>query len=273
MSKGEIFVISSRNAKNPPRRRPSHLLISFSTLAVFLTGLIAWLLMHPSISAPEEQSNNRHKRIQQVKPAPAVKQATEKQAVPMPKFDEHEGMIKSSLGVWQPTNRPWRADRRRVHAVHTNGANRVRQPLPYNNATEQLLLQTFGREVGLAPFPLLKLPKKDMDNLVGILMSDNPVTDKDTEDIVISKEIIAEAKAEMRKFIKDGGNPCEFFEYYHNVLRHAYEKRKMAQKEILRIAREEKDLDLARLLQKEVNNRLVEDGIKPLKLDLPDDFE
>ena len=182
-------------------------------------------------------------------------------------------MIKSSLGVWQPTNRPWKADRRKVHAVHTNGANRVRQPLPYNNATEQLLLQTFGREVGLAPFPLLKLPKMDMDNLVGILMSDNPVTDKDTEAIAISKEIITEAKAEMRKFIKDGGNPGEFFEYYHNVLRQAYEKRKMAQKEILRIAREEKDLDLAKMLQKEVNNRLTAEGIKPLKLDLPDDFE
>ena len=47
----------------------------------------------------------------------------------------------------------------------------------------------------------------------------------------------------------------------------------MAKKEILRIASEEKDPELARMLQKEVNDKLAEEGIKTLKIDLPDDFE
>ena len=256
-----------------PKRNRSMAAIAIVTLAIGAVVGIGWFLMHTPQDTTIEREHRRTKRIKEVKPSLPNKTAPAETNTKLTKVDEHEGMVKSSIGVWQPTNRPWRAERRKVHAVHTNGANRVRQPLPYHNATEQLLLQTFGREVGLAPFPLLKLPKKDMDNLVSILMSDNPVSEKDSEETALSKEIITEAKAEMRKFIKNGGNPDEFFEHYHSILRQAYDKRQIAKKEILRIASQEKDPDLARMLQKEVNDKLIEEGIKPLKLDLPDDFE
>ena len=180
--------------------------------------------MHGSDASTDERTPKKSECIKPNTPAVPSRHVPKEVVGPPSKANPHEGMVKSSLGVWQPTNRPWRAERRKVHAVHTNGASRVRQPLPYRNATEQLLLQTFGREVGLAPFPLLKLPKKDMDNLVSILMSDNPVSEKDSEETALSKEIITEAKAEMRKFIKNGGNPSEFFEYYHKLLQQAYEK-------------------------------------------------
>ena len=254
------------------RKSPLPLIASCILSAGAIVG-IGWYLLQGSDASTEEVKPKKPERITQTKPSRPSKQATNDVVEPPPKVDPHEGMVKSSIGVWQPTNRPWRAERRKVHAVHTNGASRARQPLPYRNATEQLLLQTFGREVGLAPFPLLKLPKKDMDNLVGILMSDNPITEKDSQEVALSKEIITEAKAEMRKFIKNGGNPSDFFEYYHGILLQAYEKRRMAKKEILRIASEEKDPELARMLQKEVNDKLAEEGIKTLKIDLPDDFE
>ena len=261
----------SEKVKKRLYRKPNGI---FLTILLVAVGIAVVLLLPRDGNQPSVSAEKKANKVTRIKPSAPHKPKQEQQARTLTKvMNEHEGMVKSSLGVWQPADRPWRADRRKVHAVHTNGANRVRQPLPYNNATEQLLLQTFGREVGLSPFPLLKLPKKDMDNLVGILMSDNPISDKDSELIAISKEIITEAKAEMRKYIKDGGNPTEFFEYYHGLLRRAYDKRQIAKKEILRIAREEKDLELARLLQKEVNDKLIEEGIKPLKLDLPDDYE
>lgn len=185
--------------------------------------------------------------------------------------DPHEGMVLSSTGVWQPTNRPFRAGSTKVHAVYTNRTRRTRKDLPYRNATEQLLLQTFGREVGLAPFPPLKIPKKDMEKLVEILISDNPANDGESSGTAVAKEVISEAKAEMKKFIRNGGNPNEFFEYYHGILMQAYSKRRMAQQEILRIAHKEKDSELARMMLKEVNDNLAKEGIKPLKLDLSDD--
>ena len=266
-------MIGPGNTMNRPKRKRPLAAIAIVALAIGVVVGIGWFLTRTPSDAPAEREHKRSKRIKEVKPSLPNKTAPAETNTKLTKVDEHEGMVKSSIGVWQPTNRPWRAERRKVHAVHTNGANRVRQPLPYHNATEQLLLQTFGREVGLAPFPLLKLPKKDMDNLVSILMSDNPVSEKDSEETALSKEIITEAKAEMRKFIKNGGNPDEFFEHYHSILRQAYDKRQIAKKEILRIASQEKDPDLARMLQKEVNDKLIEEGIKPLKLDLPDDFE
>lgn len=185
--------------------------------------------------------------------------------------DPHDGMVLSSTGVWQPTNRPFRAGSTKVHSVYTNRTRQARKDLPYRNATEQLLLQTFGREVGLAPFPPLKIPKKDMEKLVDILISDNPAEEGESADTAVAKEVISAAKAEMKKFIKNGGNPNDFFEYYHGILMQAYSKRRMAQQEILRIAHKEKDPELARMMQREVNERLEKEGIKPLKLDLSDD--
>ena len=235
---------------------------------IALAGAL-WLWMSPPRGGVRPKSSRGKAQIADASPritAPRAKPSEE-----VAPRDPHDGMVLSSTGVWQPTNRPFRAGSTKVHSVYTNRTRQARKDLPYRNATEQLLLQTFGREVGLAPFPPLKIPKKDMEKLVDILISDNPAEEGESADTAVAKEVISAAKAEMKKFIKNGGNPNDFFEYYHGILMQAYSKRRMAQQEILRIAHKEKDPELARMMQREVNERLEKEGIKPLKLDLSDD--
>ena len=240
-------------------------------IVVLGAGIAAWFL-----TSGEATSSSLHTKergfIKEVTPVVSVQKP--KELTPEEKEQlAHPGMVKSSMGVWQPTNRPWRANSTKVHNVYTNHSAKARGPVPYRNATEQMLYLTFGRPLGSAPMPAVKIPKKDMDNLVAILIDDNKVSDKDSEFMAAGKELITEAKKQMRKFIKDGGTPQEFFDYYQKETVRAYEKRRMARLEILRIAREEKDVDLAKSMRDKVNEELAKEGIMPVKMHLSEDME
>ena len=231
-------------------------------------GIWWWFSSQDSKDGANQRSG-KHGAIAEVKPSSTTKTVQPSQGQP----DPHAGMVLSSTGVWQPADRPFRPGRTKVHAVYTNKTHKSRNPPVYRNATEQLLLQTFGRKLGQPPFPLLKLPKKDMDNLVGILISKSTADEGDSEAVAGAKEVLDLAKAEMMKYIRSGGEPGDFFSYYHGQLMQAFERRNLAKKEIIRIAREEKDPELAKMLQKKVNDELIKDGIQPLKLTLDDDDE
>lgn len=241
-------------------------------IVVLGAGLAAWLLANGEATSSSLQKKERG-LIKEVTPAAAptnrvvALNAEEKERL------AHPGMVKSDTGIWQPTNRPWRAGRMKVHGVHTNGLRRAKVPLPYRNATEQLLYQTFSCELGSAPMPLAKISKHDLVKLTNSLIEDNPISKDDSEELAVGKDIVNAAKSELRKYIREGGDIDTFFEHYHRQLEQAYFKRRDAMSEIQRLAHDEADPDLARKFRDEINKKLIEEGIKPIKMEISDDPE
>lgn len=228
-------------------------------------GGVAALVFFALRTTPGTPSSDKHapKRITEVKPSVASNAVA---AVDRKKNDGGvpEGYVRASNGVLHPKGIPYNPKWTHAHKVHTNGLNRAGkdEPVPFRNATEQLMYQLFSCRLGKNPPPLIRLPQQDRKELLAILLDKNPVDpEKDSEKMAVGKETIQQAKNELKKFLKQGGNVDDFFKYYHHELQKAYEKRQMALDEIRRINEEEGDNKLAAQMREEVNKRLKEEGI------------
>ena len=245
--------------------RPRWLRGAVAALIVVIgAGIAAWYFW-PSAKLHSENVKplTPVSRIAEVKPSAAPAATNTAQKV----RDPHEGYVLSPAGVWQPTNRPWRADAKKVHAVHTNWSHSAKGKVPYRNAVEQMLLATFSCPLGECPPPYLRIPQSDMKRLVEILI-DKPSIDKDDSAAQIkNKQLIAAAKKEMAEFIRKGGKPEQFFKAYHDQLQKAYEKRSAAIREVSRLVAEEGDSELARDFQDEMNKRFKKEGIRPIHIE------
>lgn len=237
-------------------------------IAVPLVAILIWFF----VSGEDTLANKPQKErgmIKEVTPAPAPKA---EEAPPEKKKDGiPDGWIRSSNGVLYPKGEPYRPEWTHRHQIITNNMNRVKEEVPYRNATEQILYRMFTTRLGTMPPPASPLPRKDVENLVSILIDKNESQKGDSEELALGRETIEAAKSELKKYLKEGGSPAEFLDYYNNELRKAYMRRREAIKEINRIAEEEHDVDLARKLQNEVNKRLEADGILKVKLEFDDE--
>ena len=238
----------------------------FSLLAAALIAIVAaWWYWPRGESAGETPPPRNKGRIKEAKPAAMAQVNTN--ILPKAK-DPHEGYVLSPVGVWQPTNRPWRADAKKVHTVHTNWSHSAVKNVPYRNAVEQMLLATFKCPRGTCPPPYVRISQEDMKHLVEILIDKPTVSEDDTPALIKDKEIIAAAKKELTEYIRKGGKPDFFFKAYHNDLQKAYEKRTAVIREISRLATEEGDAGLAKDFQDEMNKRLKKEGIRPIHMDI-----
>ena len=152
--------------------------------------------------------------------------------------------------------------RKKIHNVITNTSN-ADAAVPYNNGPEQIMYSIFSRQLGDMPLPLPTMSPKDRAHLTEILLDKVPYAPDDTEDIKLGKDIIQQAKDELKKYIREGGDPDTFFEYYHNELSRSFEERKLAMKMVFDSARDE-DPEISAEFCKKVNERLAEKGIKPI---------
>ena len=259
----ESFPLQGKKKPSILKRKGFH----FSLLAVVIIAIVAawWLLPKASAPVAEDGDGTVNGRITDVKPTVAAKANTN--AVPKAK-DPHEGYVLSPAGVWQPTNRPWRADAKKVHTVHTNWSHSAVKNVPYRNAVEQMLLTTFKCPRGDCPPPYVRISQRDMEHLVEILIDKPSVSEDDTLALIKDKELIAAAKKELTEYIRKGGKPEFFFKAYHNDLQKAYEKRTAVIREISRITTEEGDAGLAKDFQNEMNKRLKKEGIRPIHMDI-----
>lgn len=150
-------------------------------------------------------------------------------------------------------------------ALTIQPALKVKIPPGYTNRTfktgvEQLMSWVFTTEVGDMPMPIPAISEDDRKQLAAILVSKNEVKEGDSERTVLAKESVDYAKEEMRKFIKQGGDPDDFLQYYFNQLRHAFEFRNEAQQQYYDL--QEEDPELAEEFAREVNKSFDEKGIK-----------
>lgn len=134
----------------------------------------------------------------------------------------------------------------------------------FATATEQVMAWIFTTKVGDVPPPLPRLPIKDEAHLVEILFNNVPVKDGDSAKTAYAKENVQLAKDELKKFIKEGGSPNEFFEYYHGQLVDAHREWNESRKEAMRVCRE--DPMIARDYIRAINSRLEKKGIKPVTI-------
>ena len=203
--------------------------------------------------APKKVSKTEDNTPSSLKPAPGPETTTQK---PFNPNEPPPGLL---------PNEPWRSGRKKLHEVRyvARNTNTV-----HRNSTEQALIDIFTCEVGDPPMPFTDLPKDDLDNMLKILQSPNPVTEKDAYEVRVGKDILEQAKKEMLKFLKDGGKPAEFLSYYHGILESAYQKRMIATEEIYKVLEEQKDPEIARAMLKRVNKELHDQGIRPLPIPL-----
>lgn len=135
---------------------------------------------------------------------------------------------------------------------------------PFRTGTEIQMARIFTTELGDPPPPFFPMPIQDEVHLASILVSNNPALETDNEKVKDAKQMVELAKKEMREYLKEGGDPHEFLQYYHGKLTDAFQQRTMYAKEIVKVAKE--DPDIALEFYEEANKKLAEKGIKPVKL-------
>lgn len=140
----------------------------------------------------------------------------------------------------------------------------------FSTGTEQLLSWICHTTPGEMALPLPPLSPEEKQNMAAILISKNEIKDTDSDDIAEVKESVEFAKKELRDFIKDGGNPDDFFAYYDKAIKDAFEKRNSLIEELQAMQSDdeeegkERDPEVMREMVKKVNEALDEEGIKPI---------
>ena len=130
----------------------------------------------------------------------------------------------------------------------------------FKNHSEQLLSWICETEPGTMPMPMPTLGKEAREKIVFDLLEKNDPLPTDGEDTAALKGVLKEAKAEMLRHLKDGGDPNEFLQYYDDQLRRCFEYRLEALRQVAELG--EEDRDLARDFLKKLNERFGVEGIK-----------
>ena len=138
----------------------------------------------------------------------------------------------------------------------------------FKTGVEQVMGWVFTCKLGDMPPPLPTFSEEDRMNLAAILISKNEIKDGDDEKAAETKEMVDFAKREMMAFIKEGGDPQQFMEYYHAELRKANEYRTLAVAQAEEIYGD--DPEMAQKFIDKINETLDEKGIRPISVS---DFE
>lgn len=150
----------------------------------------------------------------------------------------------------------------------TNKSHKVEQD--FVTCVDQALNSIFNTELGDdPPIPPGEIPIWEKQRLAEILIEKIEISDKDSNRAVERKEQVQFAKSELRKFIREGGDAEDFFDYYYKELQKAHDRREDSA-EIVRQTVRNEDPDVARKLLDCVNAMLSKDGIKPVVLDSSD---
>ena len=133
----------------------------------------------------------------------------------------------------------------------------------FRTGTEQVMSWIFNCELGRLPPPLPPIPLHDRAHLAEILIADNPVFETDSENARQAKEAVKIAKEELIKYIKEGGEPDDFLDYYHGQLKLAHEEWMSSKRAIIESIKNDDPL-IAKEFVEQVNKGLIEKGIKPV---------
>ena len=233
-------------------------------IVVFGAVVAAWWLWPTRESASEASQPRTRQRIKEVTPAAAPTNKVEV-AKPKPK-DPHEGMVRASNGVWHPKGRPYRFDWTAPHSVVTNSYfAKLAGQSAAQTGTEEILENIFMCERGDMPRPLpLALPEEDIRNMANILISRDEITDKDSEELAVSKDLLNKVKDELQKYIKSGGEVEDFILDYQEELERTFIKRNDAQLYLHEMVENGESPDIIKAMTEKINGDFEKEGIKPV---------
>ena len=140
------------------------------------------------------------------------------------------------------------------------------------NGIDQRLSFITGVVPGDMPMPLFEFDEDDLKELVPALLAKNEVKDDDDADTAELKRDIAFAKKELMTYIRQGGDPNEFMEYYTKQLTQCFEMRCEAISQADDLFHSEPELfnDFV----KAVNKKFEEEGIRTIsRFDITGDPE
>lgn len=254
---------TSSSAKASRATTPSALKGLWAGLLVIAAGLTAWVFLRvdppkaPKEPVPEAKSS----RIAEVAPeiaAPSPVEVVKEKTVDPEKIKEVKRL--QALSKEEREEIAYQKLKEKPLDL-TPKTNRI-----FRTGTEASLARIFMTRVGDPPPPFFttKIPLRDEAHLAEILIADNPALETDSDAQRETKEMVELAKKEMIQFIRDGGAPEEFLEYYHGKLQEAHMVRSEAMKTFMSVARE--DPTIASDYLERLNESLNEKGIRAIEL-------
>ena len=251
----------SRIKTTTPKGSLSKMRGVFAGLVVVVAAGVAFLLLKPEEKKPvvktEKPKAQVVKEVKPEHPKPAPKVEKEER----PKVDPEKAARIAKLKAMTPEERMEflfeEAAKKPIDL--TPSTNRV-----FKTGTEQVMSWIFTTELGAMPPPLPRISIRDEAHMAEILMAKNPAFETDSEKAKEAKAMVELAKKELIQFIKQGGSVDEFFEYYRGELVQAHNEWQASQKSVMKVIREEPELAAEYI--KEVNSRLREKGIRPVRI-------
>ena len=160
-----------------------------------------------------------------------------------------ERIRKSPKNMYALTNQEWRSAK-----------------VVFNTGVDQVFDRIFNCTPGdMPPIPPIGIEPNERKRLAEILIEKSEPAEDDGEETVLRRDNVNYAKSEMRKFIKEGGSPEEFLDYYYNELRRAHDRHYDASEAVYDTIRNESP-EVAREMYLKVNEMLQKDGIKGIEL-------
>jgi hypothetical protein len=137
----------------------------------------------------------------------------------------------------------------------------VKKRRAFASGTEQVLGMIMNTRLGSMPPPLPRL--SPMENIAEILDRDIIIENDDNEQTEAAKINVAYAKQALKEYLKEGGTPGEFLQYYHDQLKQVFEEWRTAQNYAMELFKAG-DKELAALYVEKQNKIFAEKGIKPI---------
>ena len=210
----------SGNPKPATTKKPTAMHGALAGIAVILlTAIAAFFIFSKNEKPTIKAAEKKQTAIKEVTPAPAPKAKAEEP--PVDPKEEAKRKRREMLKNMTPEQRvEYKIQELQKKAIDLNPT----PDQPFKTGTEQVMSWVFTTGLGDMPPPLPALPKYEMLHMAEILIADNPEVEGDTERTKEAKQIVQEAKRELREFLKEGGEVEDFFTYYHSQLIQAHEE-------------------------------------------------
>ena len=252
LKKRGISAISVREgaAKKSSSASPMRGLVAGLIVIICAIGIAIYLMPRAATTASEKERSS--KKIKDVTP-PMIDCRTEV-AVTEDVVDQDAVALNLGTDLTQPKMVKKELTPEEWYRV----TNRT-----FRAGVEQLMSWVFTTEIGSMPIPVPKISEEDRKDIVSILISKSEIKENDDAITADCKETLNAAKKEMLKYLKAGGDPDEFLDYYFQELRYAFELRSEALRKIDEMGQD--DPVMCKEYFDKVNEMLREKGIKEIR--------
>ena len=232
-----------------------------AALFVVIGAGIAWWLLSRSANVKPEPKGAETTTATQPHPASKAPNAN--------KADKPVAPLKAENAVATTPEREMtpeeiEAEERRKDPLYDRHHIVAKMPL-VKEPIEQLMLTVFETELGDMPPMLPAIPAFDEVRFNKLVNLQTLPEEGDSKEALLSKELVNQVKAELAKYLKEGGTTSGFLAYYVNELDSAFRERETC-KEMQMKSMKTDDPEVAREMYFKINERLAAKGIKPLTL-------